>query len=159
MNFCRLFSHCRAVQRPESFCFAKEWEMRIWPLSPQTDFPAGLDTTLLLHRKQHVLSASERLHVSEIRHTHPLIPQRRCIPICTMPAWASYRKGRYSVPCREGGRQCGQPHHNDTGSVTVYKKRSPLLIDVGVESYTKKTFSSRRYEIWTMQSRYHICPP
>lgn len=46
-------------------------------------------------------------------------------------------------------------NHNDTGSITVYKNGSPLLIDVGVESYTKTTFSPRRYEIWTMQSRYH----
>ncbi|MGB4587809.1 MAG: heparinase II/III family protein [Clostridiaceae bacterium] len=46
-------------------------------------------------------------------------------------------------------------NHNDTGSVTVYKNGFPLLIDVGVESYTKTTFSPRRYEIWTMQSGYH----
>jgi hypothetical protein len=29
---------------------------------------------------------------------------------------------------------------------------------VGVETYTAKTFSSRRYEIWTMQSAYHNLP-
>lgn len=46
-------------------------------------------------------------------------------------------------------------NHNDTGSITVYKNGKPLLIDVGVESYTKKTFSPRRYEIWTMQSAFH----
>lgn len=46
-------------------------------------------------------------------------------------------------------------NHNDTGSITVYKNGAPLLIDVGVESYTRKTFSPRRYEIWTMQSGYH----
>lgn len=53
----------------------------------------------------------------------------------------------------------GDSHnHNDTGSFTVYKKGLPLFIDVGVESYTKKTFSDRRYEIWTMQSAYHNLP-
>lgn len=31
-------------------------------------------------------------------------------------------------------------------------------MDIGVESYTEKTFSSRRYEIWTMQSGYHNLP-
>ena len=35
---------------------------------------------------------------------------------------------------------------------------SPVLIDVGVETYSAKTFSSRRYEIWTMQSAYHNLP-
>ena len=33
-----------------------------------------------------------------------------------------------------------------------------MLIDVGVETYTAKTFSSKRYEIWTMQSAYHNLP-
>ena len=53
----------------------------------------------------------------------------------------------------------GDSHnHNDTGSFTVYKNGTPLIIDVGVESYTKKTFSPQRYEIWTMQSAYHNLP-
>lgn len=53
----------------------------------------------------------------------------------------------------------GDSHnHNDTGSFTVYKNGKPLFIDVGVESYTKKTFSPQRYEIWTMQSAYHNLP-
>ena len=49
-------------------------------------------------------------------------------------------------------------NHNDTGSFTLYKDGQPLFIDIGVESYTAKTFSSRRYEIWTMQSCYHNLP-
>ena len=49
-------------------------------------------------------------------------------------------------------------NHNDTGSVTLYKNGQPLLIDVGVETYTKKTFSPQRYEIWTMQSSWHNLP-
>lgn len=53
----------------------------------------------------------------------------------------------------------GDSHnHNDTGSFTIYKDGLPLFIDVGVESYTKKTFSPQRYEIWTMQSSYHNLP-
>ena len=49
-------------------------------------------------------------------------------------------------------------NHNDTGSITVYKHGKPILVDIGVESYTSKTFSPRRYEIWTMQSGYHNLP-
>ncbi len=49
-------------------------------------------------------------------------------------------------------------NHNDTGSITVYKNGKPFLIDVGVETYTKKTFSPDRYDIWTMQSAYHNLP-
>lgn len=49
-------------------------------------------------------------------------------------------------------------NHNDTGSFTLYKYNQPMFIDVGVESYSKKTFSPQRYEIWTMQSSYHNLP-
>lgn len=49
-------------------------------------------------------------------------------------------------------------NHNDTGSFIVYKDGRPFIIDIGVESYTKKTFSPERYEIWTMQSAYHNLP-
>jgi len=33
-----------------------------------------------------------------------------------------------------------------------------LVIDLGVGTYTQKTFSDRRYEIWTMQSQFHNLP-
>ncbi len=50
----------------------------------------------------------------------------------------------------------GDSHnHNDIGSLTLYLDKKPFLIDLGVETYTAKTFSDQRYEIWTMQSQYH----
>lgn len=58
----------------------------------------------------------------------------------------------------KGGDNDDSHNHNDTGSFTVYKNGKPLFIDVGVENYTKKTFSPQRYEIWTMQSAYHNLP-
>ena len=58
----------------------------------------------------------------------------------------------------KAGDNADSHNHNDTGSITVYKNGRPLLIDIGVESYSRKTFSPRRYEIWTMQSAYHNLP-
>lgn len=58
----------------------------------------------------------------------------------------------------KAGDNADSHNHNDTGSFIVYKNGKPLFIDVGVESYTKKTFSPQRYEIWTMQSAYHNLP-
>lgn len=49
-------------------------------------------------------------------------------------------------------------NHNDVGNYTIYANDQPAIIDVGVETYTKKTFSPERYEIWTMQSDYHNLP-
>ncbi len=58
----------------------------------------------------------------------------------------------------EAGDNGKSHNHNDVGNFVVYADGAPVIIDVGVETYTAKTFSSKRYEIWTMQSAYHNCP-
>ncbi|MGV1754338.1 heparinase II/III domain-containing protein [Agrobacterium sp. CG674] len=58
----------------------------------------------------------------------------------------------------KGGNNGESHNHNDVGSITLYKNERPLLIDVGVETYTAKTFSQQRYDIWTMQSAFHNVP-
>jgi hypothetical protein len=58
----------------------------------------------------------------------------------------------------KGGHNAESHNHNDVGNFIVYADGYPAIIDVGVETYTAKTFSSRRYEIWTMQSAYHNLP-
>jgi hypothetical protein len=65
--------------------------------------------------------------------------------------------GEFSLAVK-GGTNGDSHNHNDVGSFTLYKAGRPVLIDVGVETYTAKTFSSRRYEIWTMQSGFHNLP-
>jgi hypothetical protein len=58
----------------------------------------------------------------------------------------------------QGGHNAESHNHNDVGNFIVFADGRPVIIDVGVETYTAKTFSSRRYEIWTMQSAYHNLP-
>jgi hypothetical protein len=58
----------------------------------------------------------------------------------------------------QGGHNAESHNHNDVGNFMVYANGLPAIIDVGVETYTAQTFSSRRYEIWTMQSAFHNCP-
>ncbi len=58
----------------------------------------------------------------------------------------------------QGGHNAESHNHNDVGNFIVYIDGVPMIIDVGVESYTRKTFSAQRYEIWTMQSGYHNLP-
>jgi hypothetical protein len=57
-----------------------------------------------------------------------------------------------------GGHNAQSHNHNDVGNVIVYADGRPVLVDAGVEEYTSKTFSARRYEIWTMQSAWHNLP-
>lgn len=67
------------------------------------------------------------------------------------------RDSRFVLAVKAGDN--GDSHnHNDTGSFTIYRDGKPLFIDVGVGTYTAKTFSPRRYEIWTMQSAFHNLP-
>lgn len=58
----------------------------------------------------------------------------------------------------KGGHNAESHNHNDLGTCVLYYDGKPALIDIGREEYTAKTFSSRRYEIWTMQSGYHSLP-
>ena len=62
------------------------------------------------------------------------------------------------VLAAKGGHNAESHNHNDVGHFLVYVDGRPVLVDAGVEEYTAKTFSSRRYEIWTMQSQYHNLP-
>ena len=58
----------------------------------------------------------------------------------------------------KGGNNAEQHNHNDVGSFVLYYNGNPVFVDPGVGTYTRETFSSKRYEIWTMQSGYHNLP-
>lgn len=55
----------------------------------------------------------------------------------------------------KGGHNQESHNHNDVGNFVVYKNGKPVVIDVGVGTYTRDTFGKNRYTIWTMQSKYH----
>ncbi len=58
----------------------------------------------------------------------------------------------------KGGHNAESHNHNDVGNFILYYNGQPAIIDVGVGTYTRQTFSSERYKIWTMQSQYHNAP-
>ena len=58
----------------------------------------------------------------------------------------------------KGGHNAESHNHNDVGHFILYFDEKPVIIDAGVGTYTKFTFSSERYNIWTMQSGYHNLP-
>ena len=67
------------------------------------------------------------------------------------------RSSRF-VLAAKAGDNADNHNHNDTGSFILYLDGEPLFVDIGVETYSKKTFSDNRYDIWTMQSGYHNLP-
>ncbi|MDD4515910.1 heparinase II/III-family protein [Massilibacteroides sp.] len=58
----------------------------------------------------------------------------------------------------KGGYNNESHNHNDLGTFSLYLNTTPIFIDAGVGTYTRQTFSSERYTIWTMQSNYHNLP-
>jgi len=44
------------------------------------------------------------------------------------------------------------------GNFVLFENGLPVIIDIGVGTYTAKTFSAQRYELFYMQSQYHNCP-
>ena len=58
----------------------------------------------------------------------------------------------------QGGHNAESHNHNDIGNFIVYANNTPVFVDAGVGSYTAQTFSSKRYELWNMQSLWHNCP-
>ena len=50
-------------------------------------------------------------------------------------------------------------NHNDIGQFVVYKNSEPVIIDLGIGTYTKYTFDPlHRYDIWSFRSVSHNLP-
>lgn len=57
-----------------------------------------------------------------------------------------------------GGHNAESHNHNDVGDVMVYAYGKPVIVDVGLGTYTAKTFSNERYTLWYNTSAYHNLP-
>lgn len=58
----------------------------------------------------------------------------------------------------KGGHNDESHNHNDVGNFIVYQDAEPILIDIGVGTYTSQTFSGGRYELFNCRSAYHNVP-
>ncbi|TGV04201.1 heparinase II/III domain-containing protein [Flavivirga rizhaonensis] len=67
-------------------------------------------------------------------------------------------KGKGFYVAAKGGHNKESHNHNDVGNLIVYYDGKPVLLDLGLETYTQKSFSNQRYEIWITQSQYHNLP-
>jgi Heparinase II/III-like protein len=53
----------------------------------------------------------------------------------------------------------GKSHnHNDVGDFIVYADGQPVIVDVGSGTYTARTFSKDRYQLWFNTSAFHNLP-
>ena len=58
----------------------------------------------------------------------------------------------------KGGHNNESHNHNDVGNFIVYIDAKPILIDIGVGTYTAQTFSKKRYELFNCRAAYHNVP-
>lgn len=58
----------------------------------------------------------------------------------------------------KGGHNDESHNHNDIGNFIVYNDAEPVLIDIGVGTYTSQTFSGGRYGLFNCRSAYHNVP-
>lgn len=78
------------------------------------------------------------------------------IEVMTSRTDADSQKGLFIAA--KGGHNGESHNHNDVGNFIVYKNGVPYLIDSGNMTYTKTTFSSERYTLWTTRSIFHNLP-
>lgn len=118
-----------------------------WAEQDAPDLPEEIN---LLHRLQAAFTAPALAG----RKAGP--PRKRDIYYPSVGLFIA-RDSRYALAVKAGDN--GDSHnHNDVGSFILYKDGRPFVIDVGVGSYTARTFSPERYDIWTMQSAFHNLP-
>ena len=98
---------------------------------------------------------------AEIAQAEAYAPQPRDVWLPNIEVMAARDHGQSArgfYVAAKGGHNNESHNHNDIGEFIVFRNGLPLLIDAGVETYSRKTFSPQRYEIWTMQSAYHNLP-
>lgn len=124
------------------------------------DFRRGMADSLLLPKENNLYYRLQNgftaARITEYHHSHSAAVKHPDIYYPSVGVFSVRDDSLYLAV--KAGDNADSHNHNDTGSFTVYKNGAPFLIDIGVESYTKKTFSPQRYEIWTMQSAYHNLP-
>ena len=78
------------------------------------------------------------------------------LQVLSLRSQAGTAKGLFFAA--QGGHNAESHNHNDVGNFVLYMDGKPAIIDVGVGTYTKQTFSPDRYKLWFMQSQWHNCP-
>ncbi len=91
---------------------------------------------------------------SNSRGQDPVIPDVWLESIQLMAA----RTDKGLFVATHGGHNGESHNHNDVGDFIVYASGQPVIIDVGLGTYTAKTFSKERYQLWYNSSAYHNLP-
>ncbi|MBQ8344849.1 MAG: heparinase II/III family protein [Clostridia bacterium] len=87
--------------------------------------------------------------------TYPLHGALECLPDMEL---AVLRKGDMILSAKGGFNQESH-NHNDVGSISLYDRATPVLVDVGISTYTRFTFQNdTRYTMipWTQSCNHNL---
>lgn len=147
-----IYRYGQAINDPDMIAFGA-WAARTTPFGGAGGWGRPIES--LMRWLRAIFSTAE------IANAEAYVPQPRDVylPVIEVMAardQAGSASGLYVAA--KGGHNNESHNHNDIGEFVVYLDGKPLLIDAGVETYSRKTFSPERYDIWTMQSAYHNLP-
>jgi hypothetical protein len=143
------------VNSPEMMDLA-QWSMRGWQkagaIRPviQQRFSGG-DIGFILR---------ELFWIPADAHPQPLKYHRDAwLPdLQVMAARETEQQGRGLVLAAKAGHNDECHNHNDVGQFIILLDGRPAIIDVGVGTYTRFTFSEKRYTIWCIGAQGHNVP-
>ncbi len=97
-----------------------------------------------------------------LRLFHPITAQP-CVKPTPKDVWMPDLQVRVlekngMILCAKGGNNNESHNHNDVGSFVLAVDGKMRIVDAGNMVYTAKTFSDKRYELWTCRAAYHNIP-
>ncbi len=118
----------------------------------------GKKTKEVIKSGRDLFRGLETMHFSEaLKNTNPGLPKYKSVGYPETEFYYMKNDAGYFVAAK-GGFNAESHNHNDMGTFSLFINETPVFIDAGVGTYTRKTFSNERYDIWTMQSDYHNLP-
>jgi hypothetical protein len=142
-----VYAYGARIEDPVMKAFGALLARRRGPYGPGSSSPGRILPALMLAREIRAAEAAE-----------PLLADAWMPDLQLMAARTAGSTNRGFYLSALGGHNAQSHNHNDVGHFIVYADGRPVLVDVGVETYSAQTFSPQRYDIWTMQSAYHNLP-
>ena len=145
---------------PLIFCFARETEQKdlmAFSAALYRDRTTEVDplshTTRTLRRLIYVSEALKEMEKIEVKE-----PLHGTLELLPKTELAVLRRGDWILGAK-GGNNDEAHNHNDVGSYMLYHKTTPVLIDVGINTYTRFTFTpATRYTMipWTRSVNHNL---
>ena len=150
---------CRIM--PEVYLFGRETKQSdVMNMAAALIQETGESAELFTHRIQTMRCMINRARAfDEMMHHQVTLPLNDTVEVLPVLQTAVLRKGDFALAAKGGHNHEGH-NHNDVGSFALYDGITPVLVDIGIGTYTRFTFDKKtRYTMipWT-RTAYHNLP-